>query len=261
MSVTEFKTRLPNAHFGRNDKKYFPLWVRRYESFLMSDSQTKRIPSKRNVPAELIIETSLVMGFCRDLLKSKTPAWQRLQAVRAIEAYRNLVLGVPQPCLLEMKKTLARLAESEKYHGSDSSGNLQAHVIVGDRVGMIDSSEPAVIQEFRRELRLQYRKPATEKSYVKYARDFIRYCGSDDLRKFSEFEIRGFLSSSQGLPRVAAVPFLTVCAGFRGGSQFRMAQEQPKSFRNRMPKKWKPIDLGLNQASAYLGNLDLDPFF
>ena len=56
----------------------------------------------KNVP----VTQEAVISFCRSLLLKKVPAWQRLQGVRAIEAYRDLVLRKDSPSLAQIKQRL-----------------------------------------------------------------------------------------------------------------------------------------------------------
>ena len=85
MSVREFCLLLNEAKVGKNDKTWFPRWVRRYAS--MVDT----------VQGKLSVTKGEVIRFLQTLRDNGTPAWQRLQAVRAVEIYRNLVLETPQP--------------------------------------------------------------------------------------------------------------------------------------------------------------------
>jgi hypothetical protein len=85
MSAIDFSRLVDGAKLGENDKKYFPLWIRRYAASMGIDQG--RLP----------VVPDKVIGFLRSLLKSSTPAWQRSQAVRAIEAYRNVVLQTAEP--------------------------------------------------------------------------------------------------------------------------------------------------------------------
>jgi hypothetical protein len=73
MSVANYERLLHEAKLGENDRKWFPRWIRRYAS------------SVTPVQGKLPVSSEEVIGFLQSLLKSKTPAWQRLQAVRAIE--------------------------------------------------------------------------------------------------------------------------------------------------------------------------------
>jgi len=179
MSVQAFCQRLQQANYGKNDKKWFPKWIRRYCAAVNCESGR--------------IEVSLddVISFLRSLLQNKTPAWQRLQAVRAIEAYRNLVLDSPRPCLLEIKTTLSRLAEKESIPGAQLGFESSPR----DLVGQIDPNEPKIIQQMRRELRLHYRQLDTERAYIGWVRRFTVFCGSADVSSFSTSQIRAFLSS------------------------------------------------------------------
>ena len=82
---------------------WFRRWLRRYAVFL-------RQPES----ATLLFSQSSVQQFCRTLLARAVPAWQRLQAVRAIEFYRNQVLETAEPDLLEIRQIFGRIAEGER---------------------------------------------------------------------------------------------------------------------------------------------------
>jgi hypothetical protein len=68
------------------------------------------------------------MRFLRSLRDSQTPAGQRLQAVRAIEAYRDLVLQTTVPSLQEIRQKLGRLADQEKAPHRDQAVGI-AHIV------------------------------------------------------------------------------------------------------------------------------------
>ena len=87
MSVANFDRLLREARLGKNDKESFPRWIGRYASGVTM------------VEGRLPVSPEEVIRFLQSLLKSHTPAWQRRQAVRAIEAYRTLVLGTELPSL------------------------------------------------------------------------------------------------------------------------------------------------------------------
>ena len=91
MSAGQFQRRLHGAKYAGNDVKYFPLWVRRYAQSVTPENG--RLP----------VSVELVKEFSRSLLQSGTPAWQRLQAVRAVEAYRDLALCTEAPSLFPKK--------------------------------------------------------------------------------------------------------------------------------------------------------------
>ena len=104
MSVDRFQVVLKLANIEDNDKVWFGRWLRRYAVFL------------RQPETELLqISQNGVKQFCRTLLASEVPAWQRLQAVRAIEFYRNEVLATDEPDLLEIRQILSRTADGERH--------------------------------------------------------------------------------------------------------------------------------------------------
>ncbi len=52
-----------------------------------------------------------VVALSRSLLESGPPAWQRWQAVRAVECYRDFVLEKTEPVLSHIVLTLAKLGK------------------------------------------------------------------------------------------------------------------------------------------------------
>jgi len=130
MDQSDFAKRLEQGKYGKNDKTWFPRWIGRYASWLgICD-------------AELPVSVEQAIAFSRTLLKNKTPAWQRLQAIRAIEAYRNIVLHTPHPSLHRIRQTLTQLAARERSQGLatdrswiDSTGRQKL-------IGKINPNEP-----------------------------------------------------------------------------------------------------------------------
>ena len=180
MSVANFCRLLHGAKLGKNDREWFPLWIRRYASGLNI--------GEGNLP----VSSDEVVRFSRSLLQSKTPAWQRLQAVRAVEAYRDLVLQTGAPSLEHIRQKLSRLADQERDTGPGSGRpgvEDELHLI-----GQIDPTEPAVIQQMRKELRVRHMSLETERAYVGWAQRFIKQCGARDLASFGEREIKTFLT-------------------------------------------------------------------
>jgi integron integrase len=184
VSVQKFQYLLHRAEYGKNDKKYFPLWVRRYAESVKAE--------KGRLPVTL----ESVTHFSRALRDNGIPAWQRLQAVRAVESYRDLVLGTGEPSLAEMRRKLGRLAERERLDGDDGATGSGRPGVRDERqlVGIIDPSEPAVLQELRRELRVRGKALETERAYAGWIERFIRHCDTDNLQQVPEREIRDFLT-------------------------------------------------------------------
>ncbi len=182
MCVETFLKELAVSNYSKNDKDWFPKWIRRYESHL-------RTVGKLDNEKQLPVRYDDVVLFCRTLLRNGARAWQRLQAVRCVEAYRNLILKTHEPPLFEIRKTLNRLNEKERY---EESRNFTTSSSV--EIGPIDENEPEIIQELRRELRLQYKKLHTERSYVNCVKQFFAFCQTDDVDKLSEPDIRKYLT-------------------------------------------------------------------
>ena len=180
MSVANFCRLLHEARFGKNDKEWFPRWIRRYASSV--NAGEGRLP----------VGQEEVISFLQSLLKSKTPAWQRLQAVRAIEAYRDLVLQTAVPSLTPIRQKLSQMADQERATGVGSGrpGVQDERQLIG----RIDPAEPAIVQQMRRELRVRHKALDTERAYVGWVERFIRHCGSADLASFGEVEIKTFLT-------------------------------------------------------------------
>ena len=143
-----------------------------------------------------------MIRFLQTLRDNGTPAWQRLQAVRAVELYRNLVWKTETPSLVKIRQTLGRLADRERTGGDGSArlGNAEERQLVG----RVDSREPILIQRMRRELRVRRKALDTEKAYVGWVRRFIGHRGSEDLEQFGEPQIKDFLTSLAVEGNVAA---------------------------------------------------------
>lgn len=100
---------LRETKLDKRDKEWFPRWLRRY-------AQTVVL-----VEGILSATEAEVIEFSRSLRDAGTPAWQRLQAVRAIETYRNLVLSTDQPSLQAFRLKLGRIVEQENMLGRSSA--------------------------------------------------------------------------------------------------------------------------------------------
>ncbi len=186
MSLAAFRDCMHQASLGENDRKWFPKWLARY-------AQDKTLAN-----GLLPVTQALVIDFSKSLLNSGVPAWQRLQGVRAVEAYRELVLQSTEPCLKEMKTILGRLAAAEREPGGPGIEDEQ------QIIGIIDPSEPAIIQQMRKELRLRHKALETERAYIGWIIRFIHHCGSEDLQLFGEPQIKTFLTELAVQGNVAA---------------------------------------------------------
>jgi hypothetical protein len=187
MSVKEFRALLERWEYRQNDKKYLPLRVGRYAESVQAED------------GKFPVTVELVTAFSRSWRDHKIPAWQRLQAVRAVEAYRGLVLGTSEPSLAGMRQVLQRRAEQDRADGLGAAVGTLRPGLRDERhlAGVIDPNEPAAVQQLRRELRLRRKALETERAYAGWVERFMKHGGSEDLRQFGEREIRG-LSDAPG---------------------------------------------------------------
>jgi len=188
MSANQYAALIKTAEVRNADRTWFPRWVFKYASSLRCSRSDS-----------LEVSEKAVIRFLRSLRDSGTPAWQRLQAARAVESYRNLVLKSDTPSLFEICQTLQRVAASERSTGSPGTVRDERAA-----VGELDPNEPKVIQQMRAELRLMHYALDTEKAYIAWVRRFIRHCDSDDLGRFGENDIKEFLTNLAVYGNVAA---------------------------------------------------------
>lgn len=102
--VDEFVRLLKSYPVGEQDREWFVRWIKRYQEFGRFGAGVRFEVDRAKTPA-----------FCREILANGTPAWQRLQAVRCLIAYRALVLGVV--CV-----TLGRFVRSAHRLGLQTGG-------------------------------------------------------------------------------------------------------------------------------------------
>jgi integron integrase len=179
MSVELFCSRVQSAAFSGADKEWFPRWIRRYAEAV--GSQHGNLP----------VTEAGVVRFLRRLRDNGTPAWQRLQAARAVEAYQQVVLGTREPSLHAIRLTLSRLADREK---ATKGGGVPDTRDERQVIGIIDPGESAIIQQTRRELRVRHKALLTERAYVGWIERFIRFCGVADVAQCREADIKAFLT-------------------------------------------------------------------
>jgi len=94
--------------------------------------------------------------------------------------YRDLILETEEPLLSDVIRKLGQLAEQERSFGAEGAPDTRD---IRKLVGQIDSSESLVIQQMRRELRMQGKALETERAYVGWVDRFLRYCGVTALRE------------------------------------------------------------------------------
>ena len=118
-----------------NDRDWFPKWLRRYATTF-----------PKGLTDELAVNRDTTLRFSRSLLEAGAPAWQRYQAVRSLECYRDMILQRSQPDLSNIIAKLAQLGKQER--------NLELHAPPTDEElsqirGKMDRGEPALVQTMR----------------------------------------------------------------------------------------------------------------
>jgi hypothetical protein len=136
---------------------------------------------------DLPVNEHSVIKFSRSLLASGAPAWQRWQAVRAVECYRDFVLKKTAPDLSGIIATLAKLGRRERN---------------------INRGEPELIQTMRGELRVLHYSMSTERAYVRW------------VKRFSGIPFKlAFLLRQQLLSTNVLVTSGAICLWFLGASR------------------------------------------
>jgi integron integrase len=166
---------------AETDRTWFPKWVRRYA-----------LSVRKGLVHDLPVNRDSVIRFSRTLLESGAPAWQRWQAVRALECYRDAVLKRGEPDLSDVIATLARRGRQER--NMDLHEPPTAEEVAALR-GNVNRGEPVCIQTMRSEMRVLHYAMATERAYVRWVKRFSGHVGSTALEQFDELDIGTFLTS------------------------------------------------------------------
>jgi integron integrase len=139
----------------------------------------------------LAVNRETTLRFSRSLLESGAPAWQRWQAVRSLECYRDLILRRSEPDLSEIVAVLAKMGKQERNLDLDVPPTAEELASIR---GKVDPAEPAVIQTMRGDMRVLHYSMATEKAYVRWVKRFMGHVGSTELAQFNERDIESFLT-------------------------------------------------------------------
>jgi len=188
MSIQRFLTVLKSAQLTEADQVWFGRWITRYAVFLRQEKADR-----------LEVSEQIVISFGRSLLANNVAAWQRLQAVRAIEFYRSEILQSDQPDLLTIKQALQRRAASEGGQAIELTEKEKKEL-----VGVIHPKEPLWIQKMRAELRLMHYALSTETAYIGWVLRFMSYVGTEQLETVGAPELKEFLSRLAVQGEVAA---------------------------------------------------------
>jgi integron integrase len=204
MSVAKMEKAVEAASLSQNDRKWFVNWVGAYARFC-------RVGKGNLLP----VDVERVIGFLQAQKQRGRVAWQRLQAVRAIEFYCRHVLEQPADHLRDVHEKLQQRAQIEV-----ANANQQSPIVDEDLVGRIDPNEPEIVQAMRRQLRLGHYSRRTERSYVGWVlrflgqhrawdREAIGKLGEGDVKEFlTDLAVVGNVSSSTQNQALSALLFL-----------------------------------------------------
>ena len=175
----EFRQIAARGETGKNDKEWFPRWIRRYASSVkVVDGNCRSARRRSSVPAVAAEE--------------QDPG---VAAVAGGAGHR----GVPQSGAADRGSVLGvhpSEAEPPGGPGAGSGAGSGRPGVQDERhlIGRIDPNEPAIIQQMRKEMRVRHKALETERAYVGWVQRFIQHCGSPELADFGEGEIKTFLT-------------------------------------------------------------------
>ena len=185
--MSPFEVSLAEGKFSKNERAWFPRWIRRFHGFLREE---------RISQSDLSCDT--VVSFLRRLVDNQVPAWQRQQAAKAIGAYEVFRFRRQVNGLSEVIQKLGQIARQERF----LSGGQPSDNDVADLIGNIDPAEPEVIQMVRRECRVTGLMRRTEIAYVGWIKRFL---GQNSAKLLKQVTV-----SSSDLPNESAIrDFLT----------------------------------------------------
>ena len=187
-----FLVRLRATELTDADREWFPRWMDGYAQFVHRQCpQWNRDDTAVPVTMELLIE------FLKSLRDSRVPAWRRLQASRAIEAYQSLVLKSQAVDFRPVKNKLRELERRERFQDEVVTGVAgdSMDLVPGEgNVGRLDENEAEPVKAMRGRLRVLGHPQSTEKAYLGWIKRFIRHVGDDRLKHFGEAEVADFLT-------------------------------------------------------------------
>ena len=185
MCKERFEQAVKMERLSRNAKAWFPRWLGRYAA-LANCSGEATIP----------VDRERVIRFLRMLRDKGVPAWQRLQAVEALECYLTIVRRDNSWPLKEVRLKLTELAQRERNSGG-SAGSVQD-------IGRIEASELAMLQDMRKALRRMHYSARTERAYTGWIQRFLATHDGRDIAGLGENEIKEFLGDLATAGEVSA---------------------------------------------------------
>ena len=131
-----------------------------------------------------------VIAFCRHKRDSGSRASKRQNIVKGLMVYRQVVQRRSADDLTAIHRKLGEIAARERAQDDGVED-------IADVVGKINPREPDVIQDYRRQLRVQGKMYATERAYVGKLKMFMRARGLKcraDFAGISGADVESFLT-------------------------------------------------------------------
>ena len=192
MTIKQMVELTSRARLTDEDRRWFPKLVREYANFTGATSER---------PLELQRES--IISYLQKIKARGRHPWQRLQAVRALEFYRQHVLQTPEPNLTDIQDALRRHASPPNDPQRLSTADDDPQIAIG----RVDPAESPIIQRMRRDLRLLHYAKRTEQAYVGWVERFLQLHPAQnpqDLETVGENEVKEFLSNLAVEGQVAA---------------------------------------------------------
>ena len=190
MSVKQMSELASRARLSDEDRRWFPKLVREFATF---------ISAPPGMPLEL--QRDAIVRYLQKIKAQGRQPGQRLQAVRALEFYRQHVLQTPEPDLADIQETLRHASPSSVSHPRTAADDPNL------AIGRLDPAESEIIPRMRRELRLLHYAKRTEQAYVGWVERFLQLHPAQspqDLEPVGENDVKEFLSDLAVEGRVAA---------------------------------------------------------
>lgn len=147
-----------------------------------------------------------VIAFLRNEKSGGAPTWKRLRMVESIDLYQKTFFTHAAADLTSICSTLRTHAEKERTAERSVESGQWDGASIDEAVGLIDPSEPELIRELRRALRLNKRELETERAYVKQVQAFMRTRSLDSIASCASIgpkDVEAFLTDKAVRENVA----------------------------------------------------------
>ena len=183
MTVASFRRCVALKKLKDGDRQWLPKWLSAYAKFHGVKSED----------VQLDMDEARAIAFLRSLRDRKVEAWRRLQAMRAMELYQQVILRTPNVDFLPIRKKLMELAAAEK--ANPGIATRPSDLVPGEgNAGKIKRGDPESIQEMQKCLRFLHHPLTTEKAYLGWMQRYQKHVGNKKLDDCGEREITDFLT-------------------------------------------------------------------